>query len=187
MLEAIRKAKLSTNATTLLIVIAGFAYLGITFNKDPGSAAVQLLPVLGAMAGAIKVIHQGDATEAKATEAVTKVETIAVKVDESAIVSQENSKALAVIAPQVGQVTEKVDTIETKIDKTSDSVNGAVHSWVEATQRIAAMERTNAALEKRLAVLDALATGQEQGRQQLLDDTAAMAVAVATDPDAPPP
>lgn len=69
MLDAIKKAKLSTNATTAIIIVAALVYLGFAFNKDPASAAVQIIPVLGAVAGAIKIIHQGDVTEARATEA----------------------------------------------------------------------------------------------------------------------
>ena len=100
---------------------------------------------------------------------------------------QDATKALAQIAPAVAQIAPLVDQVtvlDGKADETSGAVNGAVTKWMTAVAQIAAMQATIAAQEKRIAVTEALQRGAEQGKRQLLDDTAAMAVATANDPSA---
>jgi hypothetical protein len=156
MFEAIKRAKLSTNATTLGIIVAGLVYLGFTFNRDPASGAAQLLPVLGAMVGAIKLIRQGDVVEAKADAAKEQ--------------SQQNGEQLATIDT-------KVDGAVVKVDRTHDAVNGEMAKFRADLVVLSDMK-------VELATLIAEARGNKQGRSDLISDTNAMAVAVVHDPSA---
>lgn len=126
MLDAIKKAKLSTNATTAIIIVAALVYLGFAFNKDPASAAVQIIPVLGAVAGAIKIIHQGDVTEARATEAANTAVAAAEQ-------STQNNVQLVSIDGKIEENTAKTDATHTAVNSRMDELIARV----ERAERLA--------------------------------------------------
>lgn len=137
--------KLSTNATTAIVIVAGLVYLGFTFNRDPASGAAQLIPVLGAVAGAIKLLRQGDVVEAKA--------------DTAAAQSQDNGAQLAAIAPQVVQAVSAVADNTALTQETHGLVNGQTNAYKDLIERFAAME-------VRVAKAESLAEGITEGRRQ---------------------
>jgi hypothetical protein len=162
MLESIKRAKLSTNATSAIVIVAGLVYLGFTFNRDPNAAAAQALPVLGAMAGVVKLLRQGDIVEAKADAATEQ--------------SQHNGAQIRQVAAQVDPLAKKVDgigaqvedntalTLETK--QTGEKTHVAVNSRMD--ELIAKVEEQGRTLAT-LAGERGRAEGIEEGRQQERD------------------
>jgi hypothetical protein len=180
MLDAIKKAKLSTNATTLGIIIAGLFYLGFAFNKDVSSALVQAPIVVGLMTFAIKIVHQGDATEAQAIQAATQATEAKQSADAAAAEAAGAAKQSRTNNSDIAVMGDKVDGAVVKVDLTHEAVNGEMSKF-----RKDLIELTDMKVE--LATLIAEARGVKQGREDLIADTSAMAVATAHDPSADPP
>lgn len=149
--------KLSTNATTAIVIIAGLAYLGFTFNRDPAAAAAQLIPVLGAMAGAIKLLRQGDAVEAKADVATAQ--------------SQDNGAKLAVVADAVAENTATTESTHKLVNGQSHAAAAAAEEnallRIERAEHKAEMAALAELTRTALAELAARSAGIAEGRAQM--------------------
>lgn len=154
---------------SIALIVAG----AIVIFRDGDNLAILAIIFGAATAAAPGLLSYKQSIDNSVVQKATadKVEQIAPAVAAAA-------ETLAVIAPKVEQIAPLAD----KVEQTGEAVDGAVHEWKAALERISAMQMTISAQERRLAVTEALQRGVDLGKQQLLDDTTAMDIARATDP-----
>ena len=174
-------------AYAIIVVGAG---LGILFNYDGDK-----IQAFGLLTGLVLLFipvllgfkKSADAAD-QATEAASKASIAATEAAASTAQSEQNTKTLAVMAPQVRQAVIKsteaatqssaavdavadntilTEQLSGKADKTHEVFNGAAHEWRVAIEAIAR-------LEVEVASLKGTAAGIETGRQQVKDDIAAI-------------
>ncbi len=159
----------------LFAIVCVAAGVGIIFNYDGDKA--QAFGLLGGLIllfipSLLGFKKSADAA-AQAQTAVTKVDTIGVKVDKSAVVSKQNSDTLAVIAPQITEAVSQATDAATNAavagataqqavhvaGSTQAAVNGRMDQYEQLANRVGSLQ---AQLAAALARIDEAARSKQQ-------------------------
>lgn len=124
--------ELSVNAATAIVVVAGLGYLALIAWSDPVEAGKQAFLVLGAVAGATKLLN--DASKAK-TEA-TKAKDEAVRAADEAIRAVSVGKQSLAASHQNAA---SLDEVKTGVQETKDGID-TVHQAVNHQQDLRTAE-----------------------------------------------
>jgi len=190
MITGIKNITLSANFYTVAIFIGGVGAIAYQFATQP-------LDTAKAFAGIIVPIVVGSIAAVRQSKANT---------DALAVMAPKVDQAVVQATSAATQASAAVDAVADNTTLTIDTkglVNGQASEFRQQTVEfkaalveISAQKAENAALVAEIAALVAMAKsvlgiqtahdeGVETGKAQLLADTAAMAVATASDPDAP--
>lgn len=171
--------KLSNNASVVIVVLAGFAYLAYLFQVSPERAEAQFLPVIGIVGTLARLLYQVAVTEQAAVTASEQAKTAVAAVAENTAVTQQIDAKVDTAVEKVDtnaavtqQIDAKVDTVATKGDATYGLVDGQMTDFRQ-------MYAEFAALKAELAAERGHAAGITEGREQAGRETGPHAATAA--------